>query len=163
MLGSVAIHAWVESALYVSGKIEVSPDLYRVEIERESKRAPDMRFRLEVPRMGGIDRYAWNPDVVIGQKDESGGSVEMNGNGHVRRLAGSKIKTMLKEFGATTSKRALTVEALIERGAGGVNGSAKTVREQLRKAIDNQLGVSVEKDERGARFWVDLREVEEDS
>lgn len=154
MLGSVAIHAWVESALYVSGKTEVSPDLYRVEIERESKRAPDMRFKLEVPRMGGIDRYAWSPDVVIGVNNEKDENIGVARNGH-KKIAGSKIRMMLHEFGATNPERALTAEALVERGAGGVNGSSVNVKKQLQSAMQNDLGVHKESTEKGEAYWTE--------
>lgn len=69
MLGSVALHAWVENALYVSTK-EVSPrGVTQVKVDRESKQAQDYQFRVKVPLMrvhGDDTRTLWEPELLAG-------------------------------------------------------------------------------------------------
>jgi hypothetical protein len=69
MLGSVALHAWVENALYVSTK-EVSPrGVTTVKVDRESKQAQDYQFRVKVPLMRTHDdgtRTLWEPELLAG-------------------------------------------------------------------------------------------------
>lgn len=69
MLGSVALHAWVENALYVSTK-EVSPrGVTTVKVDRESKQAQDYQFRVRVPMMRVHDdstRTLWEPELLAG-------------------------------------------------------------------------------------------------
>lgn len=81
MLGSVALHAWVESALYVQSKEKLtnSPDS-EIKVERENKLAEDMKLRVRIPTMyeeGGDAtegrRQVWEPTVHIGwgESDET--------------------------------------------------------------------------------------------
>lgn len=62
MLGSVALHAWVDCAIYARSK-----DVDGViSIEREAKMAPDISFRMRVPHMhDGDDRQLWDPILVV--------------------------------------------------------------------------------------------------
>lgn len=66
LLGSTALHAWVEDALYVTGK-ERHRDGWRVAVERESKSAPERRFKIEVPRMGTMISH-----TADGRRTEAG-------------------------------------------------------------------------------------------
>lgn len=74
MLGSVAIHAWVESALYVQAKEMVREGVAEVKIERENKMAEDYKFRVRIPHMqlGDVthdERLPWDPEVLVGWGD----------------------------------------------------------------------------------------------
>lgn len=76
MLGSVALHAWVESALYVQSKETVSDGLYEVKLERENKLVEDMRFRIRIPQMWierlghEGNRQLWEPEIHPGWGDK---------------------------------------------------------------------------------------------
>lgn len=120
LLGSVALHAWVEDALYLREK---NPwrDGYEVTVERESKSAPDRKFKIRVPRFGtryehdGVDRGIaeagfrtdemmwWQPEVVPFTDDEAGTETvvptpaERRGTG--KRLAGDSMAWKLKHTG----------------------------------------------------------------
>lgn len=79
MLGTVAGHAWVESALYFHSKDRLPGAPYtEVKVERENKLAEDMRFRVRVPMMweehgeasgsgehGDLSRQMWEPEVLL--------------------------------------------------------------------------------------------------
>ena len=64
MLGSVALHAWVDCAIYARSK-DASGE---VGIEREAKLAQDMTLRVKIPqmyqRLDG-ERQLWDPEVII--------------------------------------------------------------------------------------------------
>lgn len=65
MLGSVALHAWVDCAIYARSK-----DIHgEVSIERESKLAQDLSFRIKIPHMHQDyrtgDRVLWEPQFII--------------------------------------------------------------------------------------------------
>lgn len=98
MLGSVALHAWVESALYVQSKdtLERKPPLFQVKVERENKLAEDMKFRIRIPYMyedhrgDSALRQLWEPEVHLGWGDEEAEekkaqkAVERRGNGGLK-------------------------------------------------------------------------------
>lgn len=78
MLGSTALHAWVESALYVKSKEQLTGQPATVKVERESKMAEDIKFRVRIPTMfahtrDGDDgqRQLWSPDVWPGWAEEN--------------------------------------------------------------------------------------------
>ena len=64
MLGSTALHAWVECALYARTKDENG----QVSIEREAKLAMDMSFKVKIPMMFTNhqtgERQLWDPEIV---------------------------------------------------------------------------------------------------
>ncbi|MGE3487411.1 MAG: AAA family ATPase [Nitrospira sp.] len=71
MIGSTALHAWVESGLYVKKDEPVSGQPTQVRVERENKLAEDIKFRVRVPRMFAHtkdgddgDRQLWEPEVL---------------------------------------------------------------------------------------------------
>lgn len=63
MLGSVALHAWVDCAIYARSR-----DDGLLQIEREAKLAPEMSMRIRVPRMFDSlatgERQLWEPELV---------------------------------------------------------------------------------------------------
>lgn len=76
MLGSVALHAWVESALYIQSKEQLTGQPAEVKVERENKLAEDMKFRVRVPTMfaergdeANGRRQLWEPTVLSGWGD----------------------------------------------------------------------------------------------
>lgn len=69
MLGSVALHAWVENAIYVRKKEVSNTGVTTAYVERESKQATDYRFRVKVPLMrthADDTRTLWAPEVLQG-------------------------------------------------------------------------------------------------
>lgn len=64
MLGSVALHAWVDDALYVHSREKMAGGS-RVRVERESKSSVDARWTVEIPHMTTHDRSGnrtvWEP------------------------------------------------------------------------------------------------------
>lgn len=69
MLGSVALHAWVENALYVREKQIDKRGTTTAFVERESKQAQDYKFRVSVPLMrthADDSRTLWTPEVLSG-------------------------------------------------------------------------------------------------
>src|SRR5699024_10729633 len=64
MLGSVALHAWVDCAIYARSRDNSGV----VQIEREAKLAPEVNFKLRIPfiyhdyKTG--DRQLWAPEIV---------------------------------------------------------------------------------------------------
>jgi hypothetical protein len=76
MLGSVALHAWVENALYVSTKETGPRGTTTVKVDRESKQAQDYQFRVRIPLMRTHDdgtRTLWTPEVLAGWGDADEG------------------------------------------------------------------------------------------
>lgn len=64
MLGSVALHAWVDCAVYARAK---EGDV--LAIEREAKLAPDLALKVRVPFMHASvrtgERALWAPELVL--------------------------------------------------------------------------------------------------
>jgi hypothetical protein len=165
MLGSVALHAWVDCAIYVRAKKDVeSTHLTGVDsrgnvlpvrgievfLERESKRAEDLKFRVVVPlmrrRSNETVRYAetFNVDVRMKWRDnEDAGDVERQGNESEGREntaspfnkapAGSLIVKKLFTMGLKNVGRAKMVSEI----AHILNTSETNVRKQLKGAIDS--------------------------
>jgi gp088 len=116
MLGSVALHGWVDCALYLdrdeeSGEITVSP---------EGKHDPSSGWVMTVPRMyrdwHTCGRQVWAPEVVAGESTPE----------PPRRQAGSKICKILRGMGGSAPAEELQavagrgwrrqIDAAIERG-----------------------------------------------
>lgn len=106
MLGSVALHAWVESALYVQSKEQLTGKPAEVKVERENKLAEDIRFRVRVPTMfteRGDEtagrRQVWEPEVIIGWGDTEP-TVNQSAKQSLRRQgAGSGIANRMEKEG----------------------------------------------------------------
>lgn len=148
MLGSVALHAWVEDALYLREK---SPwrDGYEVTVERESKAAPDARFKVRVPRFGlrvehdGVsagraeagfrssEMVWWSPEIIWNMGEEAGTETvtptpaERRASG--QRMAGDSIASKVRKYGShgITIDRLATNESMPRR----------SVVEQIEKAV----------------------------
>lgn len=161
MLGSVAIHAWAECGIYVGEKTEVRPGVWQVPVERETKRARDARFRLEVPTMGvqveneeGVmmGNMGWSPTILPGK----GGTIEEDsgfdpnakeprksfvGKGvHPRngKPAGASIAMKLVGAAAVKESLALTPPQIRERLFSG-DTSPQSIHQQLKKAVENNF------------------------
>lgn len=75
MLGSVALHAWVDDAMYVHSRERVGGGVTKVRVERESKGAVEHRWVVEVPRMGMMGdgtRIVWSPTTGVWDASEGG-------------------------------------------------------------------------------------------
>lgn len=103
MLGSVALHGWVDCALYLdrdeeSGVISVSP---------EGKNDPAEGWSMAVPRIYRNwvtgDREVWAPETVDGTSEEPS-----------LRVAGSKIAEIVRSMGGTANAEAL--RSVVGRG-----------------------------------------------
>jgi RecA-family ATPase len=85
MLGSTALHAWVESALYVQSKdMLTGRAASEVKIDRENKLAEDMKMRIRIPTMfqekgSGEEgaRQLWEPEVLLGWAEDSDSTQEV--------------------------------------------------------------------------------------
>jgi hypothetical protein len=108
MLGSVALHAWVDDALYVHSRERGHGGVSKIRVERESKSSTDERWIVEVPRMGISDQYGtrvpWQPVTGLWSDSEPEGdpSTPRPGNGRTRpdgQPAGSSIVTKIMSMG----------------------------------------------------------------
>lgn len=104
MLGSVALHAWVESALYVKSKEKLTHQSAEVKVERENKLASDLKFRVRIPDMNaehGDDqaghRALWNPEILTGWGDTEMTKPDRE---QAPSKAGDKIVRVMREMGA---------------------------------------------------------------
>jgi AAA domain/RepB DNA-primase N-terminal domain len=149
LLGSVALHAWVEDALYLREK-NAWRDGYEIKVERESKAAPDLRFNIRVPRFGlryehdGIGRGRaaagfrssemtwWTPEVVVNVDDDAGTETvlptpqEKRASG--QRQAGDSIAWKIAKTGG---KHGVTIDNL----AATFSIPRSSVVDQIEKAI----------------------------
>lgn len=77
MLGSVAMHAWVESGLYVQSKETIRDGVNEVKVDRENKLAEDLKFRVRIPSMTtrvtgdaeNNERKVWEPEILLNWGD----------------------------------------------------------------------------------------------
>lgn len=143
MLGSVALHAWVESALYVQSKEQLTGQPATVKVERENKLAEDMKFRVKIPTMwqakgdGDGERQVWEPEVIIGWGDVESQSEQIRDEYKKDTVRGEAIVAQLREFGATTVNRRLTLEEIVDRiGKPRQKGS---IKRQLNDAYGREL------------------------
>jgi len=154
MLGSVALHAWVEDALYVREKQPMKGSDgrpgFKVLVERESKSAQDLRFAIEIPQMDDMTDRRWRPVVVRWGDDddaqpvkapkglpvEAGGSASGGGTGggsgsragsRAGAIAGVKIANKVKDMGPRGTNMA-TLRAVH-------GGTEPSLRKQLDAAV----------------------------
>jgi hypothetical protein len=121
MLGSVALHAWVDDAMYLHSREVKAGGVTHLRVERESKAAVEHRFTLEVPRMGvnvrnGV-RTVWSP--VVGLWDTHGETITGDLDGRAptpsrgtTRIAGASIAVKVKANGG--HRRPVSVATLVE-------------------------------------------------
>lgn len=146
MLGSVALHAWVDDALYIHSREQLPTGVTKVRIERESKAAVEHRWTLEVPRMGADrhgNRTVWTPTVGLwdanaevhtGDTDRPDTAARPTPTRTGGKVAGSEIMWKVKQLRGN-EQRPITVERVAESNA----MSPSSVRDQLGKAIENGL------------------------
>lgn len=163
MLGSVALHAWVNDALYVHTRESLSGGRTKVRLERESKAATEERWIVEIPRMGTDrtgHRTVWTP--LVGEWNTSEepvttGDLDNPDNPDQKsptpRRAGAiagvyLAKTKLKGTGATSPERAKGIAELTET-TGQTPGE---LMKQIRSGMKNGFIFETEDN----RFWVDV-------
>jgi hypothetical protein len=154
MLGSVALHAWVDDALYVHSREQLKSGITKVRIERESKASTEHRWTLEVPRMGvGRDgaRTVWSPtvglwdtsaDVVTGDTDrpDTGQPVASTPRGG-SRPAGHDIAWKVSSMQPRDNPdHRVPFSAIVS----GTQKPASQARKQLADAVSNGLMIGDE-------------------
>jgi hypothetical protein len=131
MLGSTALHAWVECALYARSKDANG----EIAIEREAKLAMDMSMRVKIPMMfenhvTGM-RQLWDPEIVTdGLEQIHDSPTEDRPPMNERGTAGKALAFKLKQMG----KGPFTIEDIQER-LGSDNTSS--IRKQLTEGQRN--------------------------
>lgn len=135
MLGSVALHAWVDCAIYARAK-----DSSGIHIERESKMAQDEQLTIAIPHMYQSlhtgERQLWDPELSINVGQEQPVHTESQakkggGGGRKPSTAGKKIANKLRQMGGGP----LSAESIAHRTGDDVGG----VRKQLKAAVENGL------------------------
>lgn len=128
MLGSTALHAWVDCAIYARGKDTSGI----VVIEREAKLAPDQTYRLRIPTMYRNqrtgERVLWSPEFQV--EDVSQPAAETAQQAARRggsSTAGQRIAFKLKACGGGP----MTLERL-QAIVGG-----RSINDQVEAAIAN--------------------------
>lgn len=102
MLGSVALHAWVDCALYARAKDENGV----VAVQREAKLAPDHSMRLRIPTMKRNirtgERVLWDPELVVEDVSQPTPPKQPEGG---RSEAGKRLAWKLKSCGGGPMSR----------------------------------------------------------
>lgn len=137
MLGSTALHAWVECAIYARSK-----DAHgEIGIEREAKLAMDMSMRIRIPEMYEDhrtgERVLWDPEVITeGLETVQDAPMHNDPTPPSQRTdagsAGSKLTWKLKQMG----KGPFTFEEIMERFPTNSPGS---IHSQLESGVDNGM------------------------
>lgn len=132
MLGSTALHAWVECALYARSKDTNG----EIQIEREAKLAMDMGFKVKIPmmfenHMTGV-RQLWDPEIITDGLEQIHDAPDDRPpmQQHERGTAGKALAFKMKHMG----KGPFSVDDLMERlGA----DSPGPIRKQLTEGQKN--------------------------
>jgi hypothetical protein len=132
MLGSTALHAWVECALYARSKDTNG----EIQIEREAKLAMDMGFKVKIPMMfedhkTGM-RQLWDPDIITDGLEQIHEAPDDRPpmQRHERGSAGKSLAFKLKQMG----KGPFSVEDIMERLG---SESPGPIRKQLTEGQKN--------------------------
>lgn len=140
MLGSVALHAWVDCALYARSRDNSGV----IQIEREAKLAPELSLKIQIPfifnDMRTGERKLWEPTIHLpgvaeAQPEEKTKEVSHTG-GSRSRAGGSSIATKLKAMGKGPHS--------LEKICAIVGTSESKVLDQLEKGIENGFIVEEE-------------------
>src|SRR5699024_10050578 len=129
MLGSVALHAWVDCAIYARAK-----DSSGVHIERESKMAQDESLTISIPHMyeslATGSRQLWDPELSVNVGQEQPVHTENNG-GQAKKpsTAGKTLALKLKRIGGGP----LSAEDIAYR----LGDSPSMIKKQLREGVEN--------------------------
>lgn len=128
MLGSTALHAWVECAIYARSKDEKG----EIAIEREAKLAMDMSMRVKIPLMFKNhqtgDSQLWEPEMVTEGLDTVPDAPQ-DERPRERKPAGNTLAFKLKQMG----KGPFTVDDIVERLG---SDSPSSVRRQLESGLE---------------------------
>jgi hypothetical protein len=154
MLGSVAMHAWVESAIYVQSKEkDINQPHSEIKVSRENKLAEDLNFRVRIPTMweekgNGTEgvRQVWEPEVFIGWGDSNAvaeAEKEVASRKTGRHLPGQTIAGNVMDMGEGWHDFRAICE-YVER-------SPAPTRKQLENAVRSSL---LQKDEENDRYRV---------
>ena len=136
MLGSVALHAWVDCAIYARSRDASGV----VNIEREAKLAPEVSFKLQIPFIyhdhKSGERQLWEPFIVphgVGEEESRAHAPapkqHEDGTTEPKRKGGDSIAYKLRHMG----KGPFTMAELKER----LDQSESTIINQLEKGIQN--------------------------
>lgn len=130
MLGSTALHAWVECALYARSKDANG----EIAIEREAKLAMDTSFRVRIPMMFENHqtgaRQLWDPEIITDGLEQIHTEVHDDRPSMERGTAGKTLAFKLKQMG----KGPFSVEDIMERLG---TGSASSIMKQLTEGQKN--------------------------
>ena len=128
MLGSTALHAWVDCAIYARSKNAEGV----VQIEREAKMAMDLSAKIKIPFMyedyGTGERKLWDPEIITEVSD----IVPSEERKAQPKAAGDKIVFQLKQMG----RGPFTLEDIIDRTG---HSSPAQLKRQLQSGVDNEL------------------------
>lgn len=144
MLGSTALHAWVECAIYARSKDAKG----EIAIEREAKLAMDMSMKVRIPTMhenhASGERVLWDPELIT-EGLETVQDAPMHNDPAPPRLergsAGSSIAMKMKHLGG--KRRWLSIDDLSEVMP---NISRSSLVTQLESGVEN--GILEEDNER---------------
>lgn len=89
MLGSVALHAWVDAALYARTKDADGT----VVLERESKQSTDLQLRVQIPHMSD-DHPVWMPELAEERVDQAEPTPAARNAGTAGKLLAGKVRMM---------------------------------------------------------------------
>lgn len=143
MLGSVALHAWVDDAIYIHSREATKAGTTRVRVERESKASVEHRWVMEVPRMGVAPdgtRTVWSPVVGIWDTSEYTSDGAPVARGHISpqsknvKPAGWWAGTQIKAMGAKV-ERPMSLADVAER----MGKQPADAWKQISKGIQNGL------------------------
>jgi hypothetical protein len=139
MLGSVALHAWVDDALYVGNTERRQDGSSKVYVERESKSATELKWTIEIPRMGvwpDGTRTVWEPATGLwdASNPPSDDTPRASTPPRQHRVAGTNALTKAKLLGARKGR-----PVLITRMAEVHGITEAKMWQQVQQAISNGL------------------------
>lgn len=130
MLGSTALHAWVECAIYARSKDAKG----EIQIEREAKLAMDLQMKVKIPMMFENlqtgERQLWDPEVITEGLEVMHEPEPERGQKNARGSAGKQIANKMRQMGSGP----FTIEELMERFG---EDSDKGILKQLSAAVTN--------------------------
>lgn len=131
MMGTQALHAWVEASLYVYDKKEPVGQPATVYVARESKADTELKFSVKIPHMDD-DHPLWRPEVNRALMDNVGIEQSAQREVAVKGTGGVKIVQVMKTMGAINGRTILLHQLTEATGT-----SKQNVSEQLKRAVAN--------------------------
>ncbi len=114
MAGLGALHAWVDSALYLSKSDHVTGQPTEIKVERENKLAQDMKFRVRIPTMHTEDgpgdtgeRVLWTPEVWDGWAEENDAETRAINEVKTHSRVGGPLLKAIEALGGTATMQQL--------------------------------------------------------